>query len=78
MKTSMNGTLAELLIEPLRARELEVLELVAEGHSNQEVAEQLILSVGTIRWHLKNIYSKLHVHSRTQAVARGRVLGLLA
>ena len=67
----------EPLLEPLRARELEVIALVAEGHSNQEIAERLIVSVGTIRWHLKNIYSKLDVHSRTGAVARARATGLL-
>jgi DNA-binding NarL/FixJ family response regulator len=69
---------AELWLEPLRARELEVLQLIAAGHSNQEVAAHLIVAVGTIRWHLKNIYSKLDVHNRTQAVARARALGLLA
>lgn len=66
-----------LLLEPLRAREVEVLSLVAAGYSNQRIAEQLIVSVGTVRWHLKNIYSKLDVHSRTQAVARVRATGLL-
>ena len=67
----------EPLLEPLRARELEVLALVAEGQSNREIAEKLFVSVGTIRWHLKNIYSKLDVHSRTRAVARARALGLI-
>ena len=67
----------EPLLEPLRARELEVLTLVAAGYSNQDIAEQLIVSVGTVRWHLKNIYSKLDVHSRTQAVARMRAAELL-
>ncbi len=50
---------------------------MAAGYSNQDIAEQLILSVGTVRWHLKNIYSKLDVHSRTQAIARVRAQGLL-
>lgn len=68
---------SEPLLEPLRARELEVLTLVAAGYSNQDIAEQLIVSVGTVRWHLKNIYSKLDVHSRTQAIARVRTTGLL-
>lgn len=65
------------LPEPLRPREIEILQLVAEGRSTQEIAESVIVSVGTVRWHLKNIYSKLDVHSRTQAVARARALGLL-
>ena len=68
---------SESPLEPLRERELEVLTLVAAGYSNQDIAEQLILSVGTVRWHLKNIYSKLDVHSRTQAIARVRAQGLL-
>ncbi len=67
----------ELLLEPLRAREMEVLSLVAAGYSNQDIAERLIVSIGTVRWHLKNIYSKLDVHSRTQAVARARATGLI-
>ena len=71
------GDGGELLLEPLRARELEVLSLVAAGYSNQDIAEPLIVSVGTVRWHLKNIYSKLDVHSRTQAVACVRATGLL-
>ncbi len=67
----------EVPLEPLRARELEVLQLLAAGRSNQEIAEELIVSVGTVRWHLKNIYGKLDVHSRTQAIARARALGLI-
>ena len=67
----------EAPLEPLRARELEVLQLLAAGRSNQEIAEELIVSVGTVRWHLKNIYGKLDVHSRTQAIARARALGLI-
>ena len=65
------------LLEPLRAREVEVLDLVAAGWSTQEIAEELIVAIGTIQWHLKNIYSKLDVHSRTQAIARVRAQGLL-
>ncbi len=45
--------------------------------SNREVAEQLVVTVGTVKWHLNNIYSKLGVRSRTQAIARARALGLL-
>ena len=75
-KPALEAT-SEPLLEPLRARELEVLALVAEGQSNREIAEKLFVSVGTVRWHLKNIYSKLDVHSRTRAVARARATGLL-
>ena len=66
-----------LLAEPLSARELEVLPLIAEGLSNQEIAARLYLSLHTVKAHARNIYAKLGVNSRTQAVARGRALGLL-
>ena len=65
------------LVEPLSERELEVLRLVANGASNQEVALTLHLALGTVKNHLKNIYGKLNVHSRTQAATRGRDLGLI-
>ncbi len=65
------------LIEPLSQRELEVLHLVAAGLSNAALAQQLVVSVGTIKTHLKHIYGKLAVQSRTQAVARARTLDLL-
>jgi LuxR family maltose regulon positive regulatory protein len=65
------------LIDPLSDRELELLQLIAGGMSNQQVADELILTVGTVKWHLSNIYSKLGVGSRTQAVARARELQLL-
>jgi len=69
---------AELqLIDPLSDRELELLRLIAGGMSNREVAEELVLTVGTVKWHLSNIYSKLGVSSRTQAVAQARELQLL-
>jgi LuxR family transcriptional regulator, maltose regulon positive regulatory protein len=63
--------------EPLTAREREVLRLIAEGLSNQELAARLHLSPQTVKVHTRNIYSKLGVASRTQAVARGRDLGFL-
>jgi LuxR family transcriptional regulator, maltose regulon positive regulatory protein len=63
--------------EPLTAREREVLTLIAEGLSNQELAARLHLSPQTVKVHTRNIYSKLGVTSRTQAVARGRDLGFL-
>jgi len=66
------------LAEPLSDRELEVLRLVAAGRSNHEVAQVLIVSPNTVKTHLKNIYAKLGAHSRTQALARARELGLLS
>jgi LuxR family maltose regulon positive regulatory protein len=66
------------LVEPLSERELEILRLIASGHSGQEIAQNLFLAVSTVQWHVKNLYSKLDVHSRTQAIARARDLKLLA
>jgi LuxR family maltose regulon positive regulatory protein len=65
------------LVEPLTERELEILRLVAAGASNREIAEQVIVTVGTVKKHLNNIFSKLEVQSRTQALVRARELGLL-
>ena len=65
------------LIEPLSERELEVLELIAEGLTNPEIADRLYLSLNTVKVHTRNIYGKLDAHSRTQAVARARALGVL-
>jgi LuxR family maltose regulon positive regulatory protein len=63
-------------IEPLSARELEVLQLVAEGFSNGAIAARLIVSTSTVKTHINHIFGKLGVQSRTQAVAKARVLGL--
>jgi LuxR family maltose regulon positive regulatory protein len=65
------------LIEPLSDRELEVLELVAQGLTNREIAERLFITVGTVKTHVHNIYGKLGVRGRTQAAAQARELGLL-
>lgn len=65
---------APTLAEPLTARERQILQLVASGCSNQDVARELFLGVSTVKWHLLNIYGKLQVRSRTQAVARAREL----
>jgi LuxR family maltose regulon positive regulatory protein len=66
------------LIEPLSDRELEVLQLIAEGLTNKEVADQLFISLHTVKIHARNIYAKLGVKNRTQAVTRGKALGILA
>jgi LuxR family maltose regulon positive regulatory protein len=68
---------AQPLIEPLSQRELEVLGLIAAGLSNQEIADQTYVAVSTIKWHIRNIYGKLGVKSRTQAIARAQELNLL-
>ena len=63
--------------DPLSERELEVLQHVARGLSNQEIADKLFLSAGTVKRHMSNIYQKLDVHSRTQALERARGLKVL-
>ncbi|MBX0329469.1 LuxR C-terminal-related transcriptional regulator [Oscillochloris sp. ZM17-4] len=68
---------AEALFEPLTARELEVLALVAAGLSNQDIADRLIVGLSTVKKHINNIYGKLDVLSRTQALKRARELGLI-
>ena len=65
------------LIEPLTPRELEVLSLIAGGLRNQEIADQLVISLATVKRHISNIYGKLGVSHRTQAVAQAQELGLL-
>ncbi len=57
-------------VEDLSAREREILELLAGGHSNKEIARRLSLTEGTVRWHLWHVYNKLHVRSRTEAVLK--------
>lgn len=66
------------LIEPLSERELEILQLIADGLTNQEIGSQLFLSLNTVKAHTRNIYGKLGVNSRTQAAAKARALGILS
>ena len=66
------------LVESLSERELEILRVVAAGRSNREIASELFLALGTVKWYLNAINTKLGVSSRTQAVARARELGLLS
>ena len=67
----------EGLVEPLSGREIEVLALIAKGYSNQEIAQELILSLYTVKSHARNIFSKLAVKNRTEAVSKARMFGLL-
>jgi LuxR family maltose regulon positive regulatory protein len=66
----------KLLTEPLTVREVEVLNLIQAGCSNQDIANQLVISIPTVKRHISNIYNKLGVESRTQAVAIGKELKL--
>jgi LuxR family maltose regulon positive regulatory protein len=65
------------LIEPLSERELEVLKHLAHHKTNQEIAQALVISINTVKTHLKNIYGKLGVHDRREAVAKAQELDLL-
>jgi LuxR family maltose regulon positive regulatory protein len=71
------GLAAQPLIEPLTRRELEVLRLIEAGCSNLDMAAELVISVATLKRHISNIYSKLGVTSRTQALNAGRQLRLI-
>ena len=64
-------------IEPLSPREIEVLGLIAEGLSNREIAERLVISLGTVKVHIRHIFGKLCVSNRTHAVARARSFGII-
>jgi len=68
----------QLLAEPLSQRELEVLQLIEAGCSNQEIAARLFISIATVKRHISNIYAKLDVQNRTQAISIGRELSLLS
>jgi LuxR family maltose regulon positive regulatory protein len=72
----VTGTRTDM-IDPLSNRETEVLQLIASGFSNHEIAEELVISSGTVKVHINHIYKKLRVHKRTQAVAKGRFYGVL-
>ena len=68
---------AKTLIEPLSKTQLSILRLVAEGLSNREIAARLTITEGTTKWHMNQIFGKLNVASRTQAVAQARHLKLI-
>ena len=80
-ETKLEGTLpppsARALVEPLSKREAEVLRLLATDLTSTEMARELVLSVHTVRSHVKNIYAKLDAHSRYEAIARATELNLL-
>lgn len=65
------------LAEPLSAREIEVLRLLAKGYSNQEIASELVIALSTVKTHVHHLYAKLQTPDRLRAVTRARALGLL-
>ncbi len=77
-QTARSEPSGQFLIEPLSEREIEILNLIAEGDSNAEIAHKLFITVGTVKRHVNNIYGKLGVHSRARAVVRARDIGLIA
>ena len=68
---------AQTTFEPLSHRELEVLQLVAQGLSNNEIGERLSIALDTVKGHNRNSFGKLQAKRRTEAVARARELGLI-
>jgi LuxR family maltose regulon positive regulatory protein len=77
VEPSKTQTLQSDLMEPLSERELEVVQLIAEGLTNPEIASRLYVALNTVKAHTRNIYGKLGVNNRTQAVARARAPGIL-
>ncbi|HVK40080.1 MAG TPA: LuxR C-terminal-related transcriptional regulator [Candidatus Kapabacteria bacterium] len=73
----LNGYHPALALNPLSEREVEVLKLISAGKSNSTIAQALFISVSTVKTHINNLYSKLGVESRTQALMRGRELNLI-
>jgi LuxR family maltose regulon positive regulatory protein len=70
-------TKAQPLLDPLSKRELEVLKTLARGASNQQIAEELVIAIDTVKRHTSHIFSKLEVQNRTQAAEKARLLGIL-
>jgi LuxR family maltose regulon positive regulatory protein len=75
--TAAPTTDSPILFEPLSEREREVLQLLARGLSNPEIAQELFIAKSTVRSHIKSIYSKLDVHRRWDAIQRAQELGLI-
>ena len=78
IETETSPAPAQSLVDPLTKRELEILSHIATGLKNKEIAATLFVSVNTVHYHTKNLYSKLGVNSRTQAITRAQALNLLA
>jgi LuxR family maltose regulon positive regulatory protein len=73
LSTRTSAKASQPLVEPLSERELEILQLIAQGHSNREICERLFLAIPTVKGHNRNIFGKLQVRNRTEAVAHAPV-----
>ncbi len=78
IETETSPAPAQSLVDPLTKREMEILSLIASGLKNKEIAATLFVSVNTVHYHTKNLYGKLGVNSRTQAITKAKELDLLA
>jgi LuxR family maltose regulon positive regulatory protein len=76
-RTGGAGPAVSQLVEPLTEREIDILVLMAEGLTYNEIAERETVSLNTVRTHVKNIYAKLSVHKRSQAIAKSKRLNIL-
>jgi LuxR family maltose regulon positive regulatory protein len=74
--TQSTETFSSRLADPLSEQEIRVLKLIVAGKSNQEIADELVISVGTAKWHVHNILQKLDADNRAQAIVRARELGI--
>lgn len=77
LRRQVDARVEQPLVEPLTDRELEVLQLLCDGCTNQQIADELVIAVSTVKKHAGNIYGKLDVNNRTQAVLRAQELDLL-
>lgn len=75
---SSQSVAAAPTIEPLKARELDILKMLSQGRSNKEISRDLGVGIDTVKWYLKGIYAKLGVARRVQATTAARRLGLLS
>jgi LuxR family maltose regulon positive regulatory protein len=75
-ESGAGSSLLEQLPDPLSEQEMRVLKLIVAGKSNKEIAAELVISIGTAKWHVHNVLQKLGVSNRPQAIARARELGI--
>ena len=73
LRTAQSGN----IVEQLTMREQEILDMIAQGLSNREIADELVITIGTVKWHVNQLYKKLGVRNRVQAIVRARELDLI-